>query len=177
MNGMKVASRYAQSLIELAEELKVVDEVLEDMKALLTTVNQNRDFHVFLNSPLIKADKKNSIFDKIFGDFQEVSIKFVHLLTKNRREMIFPLIAEEFISKLNEIRNIVPMTLTSAKQLDGKIKDKILKKLNSQLDGSIELTEEIDDSLIGGFVVRMGDTRIDASVSHQLYKMKKRLMN
>lgn len=177
MMGMKVAGRYAEALIELAEELKVVDKVLEDMKALLNTANQNKDFYLFLNSPLIKADKKNSIFDKLFGDFQEVSIKFVHLLTKNRREMLFPVIAEEYIAKLNAIRKIIPMTLTSAEKLDGKIKDEILKKLNKQLDGTIELTEEIDESLIGGFVVRMGDTRIDASVSHQLYKMKKRIMS
>lgn len=174
---MKVASRYAQALIELAEELKVVDKVLEDMKALLTASNQNKDFYLFLNSPLVRADKKNSIFDKLFGDFQEVSTKFVHLLTKNRREMLFPLIAEEYIAKLNGIRKIVPLTLTSAVKLDSKVKEEILNKLKSQIDGSIELTEEVDASLIGGFVARMGDTRIDASVANQLYKMKNRLMS
>lgn len=177
MNGMKVASRYAQALIELAEELKVVDKVLDDMKLLLTASNQNKDFYLFLNSPLIKADKKNNIFDKLFGDFQEVTIKFIHLLTKNRREILFPLIAEEYIAKLNTIRKIVPLTLTSAVELDSKIKDEILNKLKRQIDGDIELTEEIDASLIGGFVVRMGDTRIDASVAHQLNKMKNRLMS
>ena len=176
MGGLKVAGRYAQSLIELADELKVTDAVLNDMELLLTTTNENKDFHVFLNSPLIKADKKNSIFNKLFGGFQDITTKFIHLLTKNKREMILPVIAEEFIAKLNEIRGIVPMTLTSAKKLDYKVKATILEKLNQNIKGSIELTEKIDESLIGGFVVRMGDTRIDASIAHQLNEMKQRLI-
>ena len=176
MAGLKVAGRYAQALIELADEQKVTDAVLNDMELLLSTTKDNKDFHVFLNSPLIKADKKNSIFDKLFGGFQEVTLKFIHLLTKNKREVILPVIAEEFIAKLNEIRGIVPMTLTSATKLDEGVKATILEKLNKSVKGSIQLTEKVDESLIGGFVVRMGDTRIDASIVHQLNEMKQRLV-
>ncbi|RYM33962.1 ATP synthase F1 subunit delta [Brumimicrobium glaciale] len=176
MEGLKVASRYAQSLIELADEKQVTDAVLKDMEYLLATTNDNRDFHVFLNSPLINADKKNNVFDKLFGEFQEISKKFIHLLTKNKREMILPIIAEEFVAKLNVIRGIVPMTLTSAVKLDETVKATILERLNKSIKGSIELTEKVDESLIGGFVVRMGDTRIDASIAHQLNEMKQRLI-
>lgn len=176
MQGLKVASRYAQSLIELAEEKQVTDAVLKDMKCLLATTNENRDFHVFLNSPLINADKKNNVFAKLFDDFQDISKRFIQLLTKNHREMVLPLIAEEFISKLNVIRGIVPMTITSAVKLDETVKATILERINKHIDGSIELTEKIDESLIGGFVVRMGDTRIDASIAHQLNEMKQRLI-
>lgn len=176
MQGLKVASRYAQSLIELADEKQATDAVLKDMEYLLATTNNNRDFHVFLNSPLINADKKNSVFDKLFGDFQDISKKFIHLLTKNKREMVLPLIAEEFITKLNTIRGIVPLTITSAVKLDETVKASILERLNKHIEGSIELTEKVDESLIGGFVVRMGDTRIDASIAHQLNEMKQRLI-
>jgi len=176
MEGLKVASRYAQSLIELADENKVTDAVLNDMELLLTTTNGNKDFHVFLNSPLIKADKKNNVFDKLFGDFQEITKRFIHLLTKNNREMILPIIAEEFITRLNTIRGIVPLTITSAVKLDETVKATILERLNKHIEGSIELTEKVDESLIGGFVVRMGDTRIDASIAHQLNEMKQRLI-
>src|SRR5690554_1639363 len=101
MAGLKVAGRYAQSLIELSDELKSTDAVLNDMEQLLKTTNENKDFHLFLNSPLIKSDKKNDIFEKLFSDFQEVTKKFIRLLTKNKREAILPIIAEEFITKLN----------------------------------------------------------------------------
>lgn len=176
MAGLKVAGRYAQSLIELSDELKLTDAVLNDMEQLLKTTNENKDFHLFLNSPLIKSDKKNDIFEKLFGGFQEVTKKFIRLLTKNKREAILPIIAEEFITKLNAIRGIVPMTLTSATKLDEEVKTTILEKLNKSIKGNIQLTEKIDESLIGGFVVRMGDTRIDASIAHQLSEMKQRLI-
>jgi len=102
-------------------------------------------------------------------------LKFVHLLTKNRREMLLPLIAEEYIAKVKAVRGIVPVTLTSAHKLDDKVKQSILDKLNKAVKGEIELNEKIDEDLIGGFVVRMGDTRIDASVAHQLNELKQRL--
>lgn len=176
MQGMKVASRYAQSLLELAEENKVIDGVLENMKSLLTITNESRDFHLFLVSPLIKKDTKGRIFDKLFADFEELSLKFMHLLARNHREMYLPLIAKEFIDKVNELRGIVPLTITSAVKIDEGVKQLILSKLQQKIKGSIELTELIDESLLGGFVARMGDTRIDASVSSQLKEMKKRLM-
>ena len=175
MKGYKVASRYAQSLLELSQEKKVVDAVLADMNAFIEVANENSDFTAFLNSPVIKADKKQAVINKVFSSFQEVSKKFVQLLTKNRREMLLPLIAEEFIAKVKEVRGIIPVTLTSAKKLDDSVKKAILDKLNKAVKGDIELNEKVDEELIGGFVVRMGDTRIDASVSHQLSELKQRL--
>lgn len=175
MKGFKVAGRYAQSLLELAQEKDAIDAVLKDMTAFIDVANENRDFTAFLNNPIIKSDKKNAVLDKIFPSFQEMSRKFTHLLTKNRREMLLPLIAEEFIAKVKAFRGIVPVALTSAHKLSDEVKSQILEKLNKAIEGDIELNENIDKDLIGGFVVRMGDTRIDASVSHQLQELKQRL--
>ena len=175
MKGFKVAGRYAQSLLELAEERNSTDAVLKDMEYLISATNESRDFHVFLNSPIINSTKKNSILDKVFENFQELSMSFIHLITKNRREMLLPLIAEEYSAKVNEMRGIVPVSITSATALDAKVKADILDKLEKGIDGTIELNEQVDADLIGGFVVRMGDTRIDASVSNQLKELKQRL--
>lgn len=175
MKGFKVAGRYAQSLIDLSQERDAVDAVLKDMTALIDVANENRDFTAFLNNPIIKADKKSAVLDKVFPSFEETSRKFTHLLIKNRREMLLPLIAEEFIAKLKASRGIVPVTLTSAHKLNDEVKKQILAKLKKAVNGDIELNEEIDEDLIGGFVVRMGDTKIDASVSYQLNELKQRL--
>jgi F-type H+-transporting ATPase subunit delta len=175
MKGFKVAGRYAQSLLELSQEQKSVDAVLKDMAAFIDVANDNRDFTAFLNNPIIKADKKNAVLDKVFPSFQELSQKFVHILTKNRREILLPLIAEDYIAKVKADRGIVPVTLTSAVKLDDTVKQSILAKLSKAIKGEIELDEKVDEDLIGGFVVRMGDTRIDASVSHQLSELKQRL--
>lgn len=175
MQGLKVAGRYAQALLELSIEKDCVDNVLEDMKALVEVANTNDDFANFLTTPLVKEDKKAKILRRLFKDAQEITVKFMDLLTRNRREMYLPLIAEQYINKLNSIRGIVPMVFTSAQALDKKVKTTILDKLNASVKGTIALTEKIDESLIGGFLVRMGDTQIDASVSHQLTNLKQRL--
>ncbi len=175
MKGFKVAGRYAQSLLELAQEKEVVDAVVKDMTVFIDVANENRDFAAFLNNPIIKSDKKNAVLGKIFPDFQGMTIKFFQLLTKNRREMLLPLIADEFVAKVKAARGIIPVTLTAARQLDPEVKQSILDKLGKSVKGEIELNEIEDEALIGGFIVRMGDTRIDASVAYQLSELKQRL--
>lgn len=176
MEGLNIARRYAQSLIELAQERNEMDAVLEDMKFILVAANDNRDFRSFLKSPLIKEDKKESVFKAIFSDSTDLTIKFSALLIKNSREFLLPVIAEQFVQKVNEARGIVPLTLISAVELDAKVRDEIIAKINSSIQGEIELTERTDASIMGGFVVEMADTRIDASVAHQLNKIKQRLL-
>lgn len=176
MKGLKVSSRYAQSLIELSEEMNKTDKVLEDMKYLVSTTKDNRDFLLFLNSPLVKADKKSDVLKRLFGGFDELSLKFMTLLTKNEREDHLPLIAEEYINQVNKLRGIVSITISSARKIDENVKETILKKLNNKSGETFDLTEKVDESLIGGFVARIGDTRVDASVLNQLSEMKKRLI-
>src|SRR5690554_7374477 len=104
MAGLKVAGRYAQSLIELSDELKVTDAVLNDMEQLLATTNENKDFHVFLNSPLIKSDKKNDIFGKLFGDFQRSEEHTSEL--QSRPHLVCRLLLEKKKKKKKKKKNI-----------------------------------------------------------------------
>lgn len=175
MQGLEVAGRYAQALLDLATEKNCVDAVLKDMTALIQVASSNDDFSNFLTTPLVKEDKKARVLLRIFDGGHELTLKFIQLLTRNKREMYLPLIAEEFVAKLNVIRGIVPMTFTTATALDDNVKQAILTKLNASVKGDIQLTEKVDESIIGGFIVRMGDTQIDASVARQLTNLKQRL--
>ncbi|MDX1652880.1 MAG: ATP synthase F1 subunit delta [Brumimicrobium sp.] len=175
MKGYKVAGRYAQSLLEITEDKGVTKEVVRDMEFLIKAVAESRDFMVFLNSPIINPNRKNDILDKVFEDFQELTLGFIHLITKNRREMLLPLIAEQFIAKVKEVNGIVPVTVTSAVKMEEGLRNQILSKLKQGIDGTIEIEEKVDPKLLGGFVVRMGDIRVDASVAHQLNELKQRL--
>lgn len=175
MKSTKVAARYAKALLELAIEQKKVDSVLGDMQFLLQTNNEAHDFELLIASPIIKADKKISIFKLVFEQFEELSMSFVELITKNGRESILPAIAESFEAQVKEHKGIVPMTLVSAAPLDAATKDAILAKVQSGVNGTLEITEVIDEKLIGGFVVKMGDTQIDASIASQFNNLKQRL--
>lgn len=175
MKGTKVAARYAKALLELAVERKSVDSVLGDMQFLLQVNNEARDFELLIASPIIKADKKMEIFKLVFEQFEELTMSFVELITKNRREAYLPAIAEAFEAQVKEYKGIVPMTLVSATALDAKTKDAIVAKVQSGVNGTLEITEVIDEELIGGFMVKMGDFQIDASVASQFNNLKQRL--
>jgi len=175
MKSTKVATRYAKALLELAIEQKNVDSVLGDMQFLLQVSNEARDFELLVASPLVKADKKMQIFKLIFEQFEALSMSFIELITKNRRESYLPAIAEAFEAQVKEYKGIVPMTLVSAAPLDEATKNAIVAKVQSGVKGTLEITEVIDEDLIGGFVVKMGDVQIDASVSSQFNNLKQRL--
>jgi F-type H+-transporting ATPase subunit delta len=175
MKSTKAASRYAKALLELAIEKNRIDQVTSDISTLLQANNEAKEFQLFLDSPVINAEKKNSIFKVLFPKFDEITTLFIELITKNGREAMIPQIADSFEAQLKAHKGIVPVTLISANALDSKTKETIIAKVQSTITGILEVTEQIDASLIGGFVVKIGDNRIDASVANQLENLKQRL--
>ncbi len=175
MKNSKVAKRYARALLDLSMEQKNIDSVLGDMNMLAATCDDSHDFRLLLDSPIVKADKKIVIFEQVFEQFEKLTMSFVTLIIKNGRESDLPGIAEAFQVQVKEERGIVPITITSATKLDDATKDSIIAKVQKGIDGQLEVTEQIDESLIGGFMVQMGDMRMDASVSSQLNNLKQRL--
>jgi len=175
MKNTKVATRYARALLELSIEQKNLDSVLGDMNVLAATIRNSREFELLLSNPIVKADKKIQIFQEAFEQFEKTTLSFVVMITNNRRESILGDIAETFEALVKEHRGIVPMTLTSAVALDASTRDQIVAKVQATVDGRLEVKEHIDESLIGGFVIRMGDHQIDASVANQLNNLKQRL--
>lgn len=176
MKSTKSAARYAKALLELAIEKNKLNVVESNVQAIIRAGEETRDFSVFLNSPLIKVDKKIAVLKELFGDFDPMTLDFLSMVTKNGRENLIMFIAYSFEAQLKTHRGIVPVTIISARKLEGATRDKIVAKIQKSVDGTIELTEKIDESLIGGFIVRMGDKQIDASVSSQLMRLKQELV-
>ena len=175
MKGSKIAGRYATALLEISIEQNKLEQVLGDMKYLLEVNNETLDFQLLLDSPVVKGDKKIAIFGELFGQFEEVTTSFVKLITNNGRESYLPSIAEAFDAQVKEYKGIVPITIISATTLENSTRDIIISKVEKSVTGQLEITELIDESLIGGFIVRMGDKQIDASVASQFNELKQRL--
>lgn len=175
MKSTKSAGRYAKALLELATEQQKLQVVEANMERVLKTSAENHDFTVFLKSPVIKQDKKIAILNEIFSDFDALTIAFFKLMTNNGRESLILEIAHSFLAQLKEMKGIVPISITSAKQLDAATKQNIIDKISASVKGTLEISEIIDEKLIGGFVVRMGDKQIDASVANQLKRLKQEL--
>jgi F-type H+-transporting ATPase subunit delta len=172
MKSTKAATRYAKALLDLAVENNKTEQVSANMLAIISANEGAAEFNGFLNSPIISSEKKNEIFKVLFPNFESQTISFMELIAKNGRESILPAIAASYEEQLKEHKGIVSVILTSAVPLDAATKATILEKIKVAVKGQIELKEEIDASLIGGFVIKIGDNRIDASVVNQLKNLK-----
>ncbi len=177
MKSTKSAIRYAKAILELSSETNAVDQVAADMERIVEAGNDTGRFSKSSNSPVIKTDKKISILKVLFSEFTELTMSFIELITKNKREYLLTEIASAFVNLLKKQNGIVPISVTSAVKLEKQTLNQILEKLKSHVDGEFEVTEEVDPALIGGFIVRMEDKQIDASIASQLNRMKKELAN
>ena len=175
---MIVATRYAKSLMELAVESNKLEAVRIDMKAVKNLCEQNHDFALFLDSPIIKTDKKIAVLNEVFkGKISELTLSFLTLITSKHRETLVKEIAEAFDEQYKQNKDIFTAVITSAKGLDNTTKNKVLDLLKSQIKGEVELLEKVDPNTIGGFILKIGDKQIDSSVARQLGNMKKQLTN
>ncbi|NNM95844.1 MAG: ATP synthase F1 subunit delta [Bacteroidia bacterium] len=170
----QVASRYAKSLIDTAIEKGQLEQVNTDMKMVLVACRKLKDLSLLLKSPLIKTDKKIKIFREIFKDqISQITEEFIILVTKNRREAMLETIAEDFIEQYKVKMNIITATVTSAVKLDTQLLAQMKEVLNKSYHATIEIVEKIDQRLIGGFILRIGDKEADLSVQRQLNQLRK----
>ena len=174
MKGNQAANRYAIALFDLAKEQNALYAAYQDMITFQNAVHESREFAVFLKSPIISPDKKQEVFDRSF-DFHELTARFVALINKNRREDLLPRIAFDFIEMYKEENGMAEVTITSAVKLYKTTIDNIMSRVKPALPGHITVKEELNPELIGGFIVRFGNTRIDASISHQFDLLKQNL--
>ena len=148
--------------------------MFEDVKTFKSAVVENRDLYLLLKSPIVNADKKESIIEAIFeGKLDELTFAFMKLLTRKGREQYLPEIADAFVEKYNGIKNITPVVLKTAVKVDDATVKKITEALNVDKSvGDVQLKTEVDESLIGGFVLQYNDKLYDASVIDKLKDLK-----
>lgn len=168
----KVAKRYAKSLIDLSSEKGLLDTVANDMKLLASVCEQNRDLAALLASPIINGDKKLNILKKVFGEkMNKLTVTFFEIITKKGREAYLEVIAKEFTRQYKEMKGIQTAVITSAVGLDDKLRSEVYNIIRKSAQSEIELVEKVDRSLIGGFVLRMGDKQYDASIASELKRL------
>lgn len=176
MSNTKIAVRYAKPLLELAEETKVLDKVHADMSNFLSICNESRDFVLMLKSPIISHYRKAEILQAIFkAKVQDLTASFFQIITKKNRESYLPEIAAEFLTLYNSKMGLQEATVITTVKLDDATK-KAFEKLVADATGKKPLlTETVDESLIGGYVVKLGgDLQIDDSVSGKLNDLRTR---
>jgi len=172
----RIAYRYAKSLFEQSKEEKSLDAVKQDMDLISTAINESRELQNLLKSPIVSQGKKQVILEKIFASkVSKSTAALLSLLVSKGREAELASVASGFLKLYNEEKNIVKAKLTTAITLDGELKKQFLKIASEVTGKEVDLTEEVDEDLIGGYVLRFEDSQIDASVKTRLNKIKQQL--
>lgn len=174
MQGTRVASRYAKSFIDLALEQGVLEQAYNDMKYIMEVAKSSHDFVSFLKSPIIKTDKKQAVLKQLFtGKLNKVTDAYVQLITSKKREIYLQEIASEFINQYKEKKKILTAVVISANGIDDSIRKKVMEVVKGVTTSEVVLEEKINKDIIGGYILRVGDKQIDASIARKLTNLKR----
>lgn len=174
MSEFKVASRYAKSLIDLSQEQGVLETVKQDMEQFIEVLRVNKELQAVLKNPIMKQDKKKNILDALFEKKIHPSITaFFHIMVRKGRAGILYPTAKEFIREYNEVKGIVNATVVSAVALSPQNLEALKTVIKGEIHAEVILHNEVNPSLIGGFVVTVGDRQIDASIAGKLHKLER----
>ena len=179
MLNPRLAGRYAKSLIDLANEQNQLENVHKDMLLLQSICKNNRDFVILLKSPVITPDKKESILRATTsGKITELTALFNRLLIRKGRESVLPEIVDAFIEQYKSKKGIHTIKLTTAVPVSEEVKQAIVSKVQSLTPmKSVELETVVQEDIIGGFLLEVGDTLVDASISYDLNKIRSQFLN
>jgi len=176
MNDSKISVRYSRALFQSALEKKMLDKVYQDM-IFISEICKIVETKEFLRSPIIVPSKKEAIFHKMLvGNVEEITLSLIDLIVKNGRESFIPAIARVFIHETKKFRGITESVLTTAIKVNDKVKKQITDLISEGFKTKVELKENIDPEIVGGFILQIDDNYIDASIKNKLRKIKKELI-
>jgi F-type H+-transporting ATPase subunit delta len=175
MNDSKISVRYSKALFQSALGKKNLDKVNQDMISLAEFCRLP-ETNELLTSPIIVPSKKTEIFHRLFvGKIEDITLSLIDLMVRNGRESYLPAITRVFIHETLQYKGITKSVLTSAVPLDDKIKKQISALISEVFKTKVELEEVVNSDIIGGFILRVDDNYMDASIRNKLKKIRKEL--
>ena len=173
----RAAIRYAKAILETAVSTGKANQVNDDMKSIINAVNSSADLKDFLASPIITSEVKMNVLSEIFGSVQADTKSLFRLLQENKRFEILEAIATQFNAQFDEMNGVEVAKVTTAFPITADLEAKILAKATSISTKKITIQNTVDPSIIGGFILRIGDKQYNASVSNRLHELKREFSN
>ncbi|GAB5400702.1 MAG: ATP synthase F1 subunit delta [Aureisphaera sp.] len=170
----RAAIRYAKAVLQKAQETNAIDTVFGDMQDVQATLDGSKELRTLLKSPLIKVDDKKAALLQIFDKQSEDIKRLITVLADNQRANILGAVANSYINLYNEAKGVKVAQVTTAVALSSEMETKVLAKVK-EMTGSdnVSLENTIDESIIGGFILRVGDMQYNASIANQLGTLKR----
>jgi F-type H+-transporting ATPase subunit delta len=177
MQGSRAAARYAKALLSLAQDKNVTGEVNTDMVLISKTIKDSEELQAFLKSPVVKNTMKKNALLEIFKSVNGVTSGLFEILIENNRLNILPLVASSYERLYDEMNGVQVAKVTTAIPLTPALEAKIQQKVKELTGNEAKIENIVDESIIGGFILRVGDIQYNGSVKSQLTGLKRELQN
>jgi F-type H+-transporting ATPase subunit delta len=175
-DGATVARNYAETLLSLARKAEDAPGWGNMLRQVASAMDTDATLHGFLESPRIASERKSEVLGKALGDrVPRVFLLFLHSLVKNRRQMLIPAIADVYDTLLDASNGIVHARVTVSRETPDDERDAIAKRLSAVVGKTVVPHLEVDASILGGVIVRIGDTVMDGSLRRRLTLLRRRM--
>jgi F-type H+-transporting ATPase subunit delta len=171
----ELAEVYARALFEAARDNDVLDRVHDELGEFADALDGERDLQVFLFSPYFSSEEKKDGVKRIVSDADERLVNFLELLAERHRMPALFRIRRTFDAMWAEENKLLPVTVTSAVDLDESLVNDIGKRIEEQTGRQVELSSEVDPGVLGGLQVRVGNMVLDATVRNRLEQLRKQV--
>jgi ATP synthase F1 delta subunit len=171
----EIAEVYARALFEVARDNDVLDRVHDELGEFADALDENRELQVFLFSPYFSSEEKKDGIKRIVSDADERFVNFLQLLAERHRVPALFRIRRSFDSMWAEENKLLPVTVTSAVDLDESLVQDIGRSIEEQTGRRVELSSKVDPNVLGGLQVRVGNMVLDATVRNRLEQLRKQV--
>lgn len=177
MKNTRVAKRYAQAWMAVAEDLKLVDQTAHDLETIDALLKASRELRLLVASPIVSVKKKAEIFDALFASRVGSSThSFLNLIVSKKRESVLPEIIEQFNVLRDEKLGIVTVEVKSAVEFTPPQEQSLQSQLEQYTKRKVRVRFSLDSHIRGGLMVKIGDTVLDASIRRQLERLRERFV-
>ena len=173
MAGSRAAIRYAKAVLSIATDQKSTEVVNNDMKLITSTIGKSEDLNHMLQSPVVRSSDKKDVLTSVFKNANVVTTNLIYTLISNKRLTILNDVASSYIQLYDQMRGTQVATVTTAVPLTADLKSKVLVKVKELTGKEAEVENIIDESILGGFILRVGDIQYNASILNKLDKLKR----
>lgn len=177
MKGSRAASRYAKAVLDLAKDKNAAKAVNDDMLRIQKTIAGSEDLQGFLKSPVVSATLKKNSLVEIFSGINEITSSLFNILLENNRIQLLQLVALRYNQFYNEMNGVQVAKVTSVVPLTTSLEEKIQDKVKELTGNTAKIENIIDENILGGFILRVGDLQYNASIAHQLKTLKREFTN
>jgi F-type H+-transporting ATPase subunit delta len=169
----ELAEVYARALFEVAREHGKLDELREQLSQFADALEQNRELAVFFFSPYFSTQEKQDALQRILDGADEVFLNFLKLLIENHRMPVIFRARQQFERMWEQENKLLPVDITSAIALDQDTTDSLGRRIGERAGRTVKLAAHVDPDILGGIVLRVGNSILDASIRNRLEQLRR----